>query len=144
MKKIINNICTISHNVFVGAVELNFTNHGRLIDYHESFRIALDMCAMHQLSNWIIEKNDFYDISTDEFLLLIHKYIKFNISANVDIDNKIALITKPQAVKKMNDFLANRWLNDRFYLPKNVSFEIFSEQRQAYRFALSARHLQYT
>ncbi|MFW5760299.1 MAG: hypothetical protein ACOCXH_04895 [Cyclobacteriaceae bacterium] len=144
MKKIINNICTISHNVFVGAVELNFTNHGRLIDYHESFRIALDMCAMHQLSNWIIEKNDFYDLSTNEFLLVVHKWIKFNISAEADIDNKIALVTKPQAARKISNLIDNRWFSDKFYLPKKVSFEVFSEQRQAYRFALSAKHLQYT
>ena len=144
MKKIINNIATISHNVFVGAVELSFTNHGRLIDYHESFKIALDMCAMHQLSNWIIEKNDFYDSSTDEFLLLIHKWVRFNISAKAEIDNKIALVTKPQAAKKIDGLLNNRWFSDNFYLPDKVSLKVFTDQKEAYRFALSARHLQYS
>lgn len=144
MKKIINNIGTISHNIFVGAVELNFTNHGRLIDYHETFKIALDMCAMHRLSNWIIEKNDFFDVSTDEFLLLIHKWVRFNINANSEIDNKIALITKPQAARKINNFLTYRWFSDKFYLPEKVDFKVFTDQKEAYRFALSARHLQYT
>jgi len=144
MNKIITKISQISHNGFVGAVELNFSNYGSLFDYHESFKIALDMCSMHNLSNWIIEKDNFNDLPVEEYLMLINKWLRYNVKADQSIDAKVALLSTPHEAIKLEKYLALRWFVERLQLPSHVSLGVFTDVRAAYRFALSAKHLQHT
>jgi hypothetical protein len=144
MNKVITKVSQISHNVFVGAVELNFTNYGSLFDYHESFKIALDMCSMHNLSNWIIEKDDFNDLSIEEYLMVINKWLRYNINSDKNIDAKVALVSKPQESIKLEKYLSLRWFVERLQLPSQVSLVVFRDAKAAYRFALSAKHLQHS
>ena len=117
---IIEDLAFAKYNSQEGSVEVNFWGHGDVFLYRLAFPVAIDIANAHQIRKWIFIKTNFSDIDSSKFLAYVKEYMRPCEEYGND-NHEIIVITKVQAVKKMNAYLkydnlydgGNR-LNERF------------------------------
>lgn len=105
MKGISNGNSTIKFNPIFDAVEVYFEDNGTMKSYHDTMEDALNLAVLENVNRWIFIKNSFSDLSTDQFLLFLRKWILKGChilkSKGLASMCEVAIITKSTACKKL-------------------------------------------
>lgn len=101
---LIEGLAFAKYNRLEESVEVNFWGHGDVYLYRLAFQVAMDIANAHQLKKWVFIKTDFRDIDSSKFLAYVKEYMRPCEETEHD-NHEIIIITKVQAVKKMNAFL---------------------------------------
>ena len=131
MYKIISEIATIEYEAEWGAVAVEFQGKGHISKYEQAIEIAQLLAINRNTNHWLFIKNDFSDLSTDQFLLFINacyqRFFRFSIPC------KLALYSKPKAVEKL--LVKYAWLKKE---EETLSLGIFKSKSNAYLYLSEA------
>src|SRR5690606_20136142 len=111
MRGISNGSATIKFNPIFDAIEVHFDQEGTMKSYHEAMEHALNLATIENVNRWVFIKNSFSDLSTDQFLLFLRKWIIRGChmlkSKGHSSLCEVAIITKASASEKLK-FKFNR------------------------------------
>lgn len=97
MNRIINSLAEAEFNKKLNAVEVNFLGTGLPPLYHETMDIAMNISLIYHTNRWLLQKNDYEDISPDAFLNFIQiwskKAYQLFLQHDVTLKCQVALVT---------------------------------------------------
>lgn len=105
MRGINNGSATIKYNPIFDAIEVHFDQNGTMKTYHEAMEQALSLALIENVNRWVFVKNSFADLSTDQFLLFLRKWIirGCHILKSKGLSSlcEVAIITKTNSGEKL-------------------------------------------
>jgi hypothetical protein len=105
MRGISNGSATIKYNPIFDAIEVHFDQEGTMKSYHEAMEQALNLATIENVNRWVFIKNTFSDVSTDQFLLFLRKWIirGCHILKNKGLSSlcEVAIITESESCEKL-------------------------------------------
>ena len=127
MYKIINEIATIEYEVERRVISVDFQERGHISKYEQAIEIAQLLAINRNTNRWLFVKNNFSDLSTDEFLFFVNTcYQRF---FRLSLTCKLAVYSKPQAFEKL--VVKYAWLKKE---EEALSLGIFKSKSNAYRY----------
>jgi hypothetical protein len=87
------------------AVEVNFSGEGDIPVYQVAVQVALDMAADYKVSRLVFIKQNFRDLDSYKFLSYMKEWLKPLANDDAIEIREILILTKIQAVRKMNMLL---------------------------------------
>lgn len=75
MRGINNGSSTIKYNPIFDAIEVHFAQDASMKSYHQAMEQALNLATIENVNRWVFVKKSFSDLSTDQFLLFLRKWV---------------------------------------------------------------------
>lgn len=136
MKRISNSHSTIKYNPIFDAIEVHFDDQGTVKTYYETMEDALNLALLEHVNRWIFVKSAFSDLSMDEFVRLLRKWVVKGCSIlksqGVATLCEVAIITKSQAGEKLK--LKFSKLQDNQELGENLDINICKTEEEIYEY----------
>ena len=134
MRGISDGSATIKYNPIFDAIEVHFDQEGTMKSYHEAMEQALNLATIENVNRWVFVKNSFSDLSTDQFLLFLRKWIIRGChmlkSKGLATLCEVAIITKSSASEKLK-FKFNRLQSSDENL-QDLDFNICDSEEEIY------------
>ncbi len=129
-----NGSATIKYNPIFDAIEVHFDQNGTIKMYHEAMEQALNLATIENVNRWVFVKNSFSDLSTDQFLLFLRKWILrgCHILRTKGLSSlcEVAIITKSSSSEKLK-LKFNRLQNSDQKL-QELDFNICDSEEEIY------------
>lgn len=97
---LINNFINTTFDNYSGILEISFPENGSFELYESAFNEIKEFIAKNDINKCLIVKNNFSDVNTDRFLLLLEDW-SVQVSEQLSKNIRIAILTKLQTYRKL-------------------------------------------
>lgn len=134
MRGVSNESATIKYNPIFDAIEVHFEQEGTMKSYYDAMEHALNLAMIENVNRWIFVKRSFSDLSTDQFILFLRKWIIKGChilkSHGLSSVCEVAIITKSNSGEKLK-FKFNRLQNSEHKV-ENLDLNICDSEEEIY------------